>query len=70
MTSLTTVIILFVTFVLPGRSPMSLQEIMPSVDECWDVAREFAAEAEDIQIRLGGTLTASCQVTVQKSEDH
>ena len=43
---------------------------MHSVDECFDVAREFAAEAEGLQIRLGGAFTASCQVTVAKSEDH
>lgn len=71
MTSIATVITLVVTFLAAGQEhPLMLQEVMPSVDECWDVAREFTAQAEDIQIRLGGTLTASCTVTVKKSEDH
>lgn len=71
MTSIATVITLVVTFLAAGQEhPMMIRSPMATIDQCWDIAREFTAEAEDIQIRLGGTLTASCTVTVQKSEDH
>lgn len=70
MTSLTTVIMLIVVFSLPNKPDMTQKQVVPSIDQCFAIAREFAAQAENLQLRLGGRVTASCEITVQPTREH
>lgn len=70
MSLLTTVVILVVTTILPGKPPARVQQQVENIGICWAFAREITARAEDTVIRNGGQIIAACNVIVQPNEDH
>lgn len=75
VSSLTTVVTLVVTLFIPqpGDAPdiQHTWHISPSsIDECWDLAREFTATAEAGPLKLGGHVTATCKVVVPPTREH
>jgi len=68
--SLTTVITLSVTLVLPDHDPIRHSQVIENLNLCWAMARELVARAEDGPLKLGGSFTAACKVTVQDSIEH
>lgn len=70
MASLTTVITLTVTLVLPDHAPIRNAQVIDNLNMCWAMARELVVRAEEGPLKLGGSFTAACSVKVDPAVEH